>query len=123
MASEHILVVDDEIEILDVLKRYLTKLGYTVETADGWEPALENYDNNQYDLICLDVHMPGRDGFQIAKEIRSNNPDQKIIIITGLSPGQVFQYFKENEVDLNDVLYKPFNFRKVKSILRRVLSC
>lgn len=121
MESKRILVVDDEVEILEVLQRYLTKLGYEVETANGWESALTKYENSTYDLICLDVHMPGRDGFQIAKEIRANNLNQKIVIITGLSPSQVFQYFKENEVDLNDVLYKPFNFRKVKSILARVL--
>ncbi len=122
MERKRILVVDDEVEILNVLERFLSKMDTEVEVTDSWEEALHKFDSNHYDLICLDVHMPGRDGFQIAKEMKDKDPNQKIVIITGLSAGDVFRHFKENCVDVNDVLYKPFSFRKVRSVISTVLE-
>ncbi len=72
---KRILIVDDEKDILDFFKRFLTKIGLDPDITDSWEMALEKFHAEPYDLVILDVHMPGRDGFQIAKEMRKTKPE------------------------------------------------
>ena len=74
-----ILVVDDEQEILNLFKRFLSRLGYDATVTDSWETALQKFADEVFDLIILDVHMPGKDGFQLAKEIKNAKPEQKIL--------------------------------------------
>ena len=119
---KRILVVDDEKEILSILQRFFDKLGYESYTTDSWETALERFYDEAFDLVVLDVHMPGRDGFQIAKEMKVSKPDQKILIITGLDPGEAYKYLSEVDVDVCDVLYKPFSFGKMKKIITKTIG-
>ncbi|MFH1940826.1 MAG: response regulator [bacterium] len=117
-----ILVVDDEEDVLYFFRRCLTQFGYETVTADSWESALARFHEAVYDLIILDVHMPGKDGFQVAKEMREERPDQKILVVTGLGAGDVYKYFTSAGVDVNDVLYKPFSVKKVKAVISKVLG-
>jgi DNA-binding response OmpR family regulator len=119
-----ILVVDDEVEVLNVFERFLDQLGYDPEVLDKWEEALELFQEEHFDLVILDVHMPGKDGFQIAKEMKELKPEQKILMITGLSAGDAYQYLSslDEEFDVNEVLYKPFTMKKVKKILTKILN-
>ena len=119
-----ILVVDDEVEVLNVFERFLDQLGYDPEVLDKWEEALERFQDEHFDLVILDVHMPGKDGFHLAKEMKDIKPDQKILMITGLSAGDAYQYLSslDEEFDVNEVLYKPFTMKKVKKILTKILN-
>ena len=119
---KRILIVDDEKEILDFFKRFLTKIGYDPEITDSWEVALEKFHAETYDLVILDVHMPGRDGFQIAKEMRMAKSEQKILVVTGLGAGEVYQYFSSAEIDVNEIMYKPFTIQKASAIITRILE-
>ena len=117
-----ILIIDDEDTILDVLRRFLEKIGYVVSTAKTWEMGFEYLDSHTFDLVMLDVHMPGKDGFQVSKEIRAMRPGQRIIIMTGLQAGSVYDYYTSSEADFDDIVYKPFSFDKIKQIVERVLE-
>ena len=117
-----ILIVDDQQEILTLLSKLMTQLGHDSATADNWQDANRLFDEADYDLVMLDVHMPGRNGFEVAKAFRIQKPEQKIVIMTGLDPGTVHQTLKEIEVDFNEMLYKPFRIPQIQSILHRVFG-
>src|SRR4030042_3816132 len=74
-----ILIIDDEEKVLTVLNRMLGHLGYESDAADNWEDGLARYGKGEFDLVMLDVHIPGRDGFNVARAIKEKNPGQKII--------------------------------------------
>lgn len=117
-----ILVIDDEESVLDVLSRFLIKLEYEVDTAENWEMAQTKFESQSYDLIILDVHMPDKDGFQVATQFKVDRPGQKILMITGLGAGEVYQYFSKAGVDMEEILYKPFSMKKVKNTVARILK-
>jgi len=118
--GQRILVVDDEKPIADILKYNLEKEGYTVEEAfDGLE-ALRRVKESPFDLVILDVMLPGLDGYSVCREIRrfSHLPilmltakDQEMDIVLGL------------EMGADDYLTKPFGARellaRVRALLRR----
>lgn len=121
---DKILIIDDEEEILKLMRRFLGHLNYEAVTTESWEEGLELFRNEDFRLVILDVNMPGRDGFHVASDIRSIKPEQKIIIITGLGPGEAYRYLSSLEdVDVNEILYKPFSLRKLEKIVSRALGC
>lgn len=117
-----ILVIDDEESILQILQRFLTDMGFEVVAANTWEKGLESFFQSDFKLIILDIFMPGRDGFELAEEMRLTRPDQKILIITGLDAGDVYRHLRAHDADFSDILYKPFSFEKIKSVISAVLS-
>ena len=77
-----ILVVDDESEVLDTLKHFLSVKGYEVMGAYSGKEALRILENKKVDLILLDIMMPGMRGTTIAKIIKDRYPDIKIMVVT-----------------------------------------
>lgn len=120
--KKRVLVVDDEKEILAILKRFLIRIGYEPFTTDSWETAMEHFYEESFDLAVLDVHMPERDGFQIAKEMKTAKPEQKILIFTGLDPSEAYGYLSHADVEVDDLLYKPFCFRKMQRVIEHTLG-
>lgn len=118
----HVLIVDDEQSVLHILGAFMSKMGYEVLTANGADEAFQHFFGNNFDLVILDIHMPGKDGFQIAKEMRLTRPQQKIVIITGLDAGQVFKHLTSNDCDFDDILYKPFTYDKIKEVISQVMK-
>ncbi|NQT24732.1 response regulator [candidate division KSB1 bacterium] len=117
-----ILVIDDEDSILRILDRFLTDMGFQVFTANSWDKALQTFFQDKFELIILDIFMPGRDGFELAQEMRLTRPNQKILIITGLDAADVYKHLTTNEAEFSDILYKPFSFAKIKTVISSVLS-
>lgn len=118
--SEHLLVVDDDREIRDLLKRYLTEHGYRVTTArDGQEmrKALRDW---QLDLIVLDLMLPGEDGLELCRSIRAKSTIP-VIMLTAL--GEETDRIIGLEMGADDYLPKPFNPRellaRIKAVMRR----
>jgi two-component system, OmpR family, response regulator len=118
--SEHLLVVDDDREIRDLLKRYLTKHGYRVTTArDGQEmrKALRDW---QLDLIVLDLMLPGEGGLELCRNIRVESTIP-VIMLTAL--GEETDRIIGLEMGADDYLPKPFNPRellaRIKAVMRR----
>jgi len=118
-----VLIIDDEEGVLALMQRFLTRLGYESSVTTSWEEGLELFKNEFFALVILDVNMPGKDGFHVAKEIKQLRPGQKILIITGLGPGEAYSYLsKLEDVDVSEILYKPFNFSKLKRIISNALG-
>ncbi|CAH1654766.1 response regulator [Chelatococcus asaccharovorans] len=120
-ATAHILVVDDEVRIRDMLYRYFDGEGFKVTLADGGPSMRAVLEREQVDLVLLDLMMPGDDGFVLAKEIRAR-ADIGIIMLTGRS--DMIDRVVGLEVGADDYIAKPFHLRevhaRVKSVLRRL---
>ena len=110
----HILVVDDDNRIRDLLKEYLTEKNYIVSTSDNAENAKVKITQFKFDLIVLDVMMPGQDGYELTKEIKKN---MKVPIILLTAKGEVENRIKGLELGADDYIGKPF---EPKELLLRV---
>lgn len=78
-----IMIVDDEINILKSMKRYLSKFRYRIMMAEGGEKAISTIKNNRIDLIILDLKMPDISGFEVLDHVKNHFPNTKVIIQTG----------------------------------------
>jgi two-component system OmpR family response regulator len=119
----HILVVDDQKEICDVVQEYLTGEGYRVSTANDGNGMRRVLGQHHIDLVILDLMLPGEDGLTLARSLR-NESGIGIIILTGR--GETVDRIIGLEMGADDYLPKPFHLRellaRVKSVLRRVQS-
>ena len=119
--SQKILIVDDEKSIVTLLKYNIERAGYTTDVAyDGLE-AINKAENNSFDLIILDLMLPGMDGLEICKHLRTNKIDTPILMLT--AKDDEFDKILGLELGADDYLTKPFSPKevvaRVKAILRR----
>ncbi|MBR5262756.1 MAG: response regulator transcription factor [Clostridia bacterium] len=123
MATEKILVVDDDNNICELLRLYLEKEGYSVILAHSGMQAVRVFAEQQPDLMLLDIMLPELDGWQVCREIRkySNKP---IIMLT--AKGETFDKVLGLELGADDYITKPFEAKEVlariKAVLRRVAN-
>ena len=110
----HILVIDDEKTILDVIKIVLSRTGFKVEIALNGREGIQKFDSGQFDLVITDIQMPGLDGRDIVDYIHnSDRPYTPIIGISG-SP-----WLLEN-IQFDAVLAKPFHFEDLINSIRHI---
>lgn len=114
-----ILVVDDEPEIVNVLKEFLSLKGYAVTGASSGEEALSVLEKEKADLILLDIRMPGLKGTEVAKIIKDKYPSVKIIILTGF-PTDSENLLKENI--LEGLFVKPVRLQELYNKLSETLT-
>jgi two-component system OmpR family response regulator len=119
----HILVVDDQREICEMVEDYLSGEGYRVSTAHDGAEMRRALVQSRVDLVILDLMLPGEDGLSLARSLREES-DVGIIILTGR--GETVDRIIGLEMGADDYLPKPFHLRellaRVKSVLRRVSS-
>ncbi len=115
-----ILVVDDERNIVELVRLYLEKEGYSVVAASDGEQALVQYERSDPDLVVLDLMLPRMDGFEVCRELRRRG-DVPILMLTARS--EDVDAIVGLELGADDYVTKPFNPRalvaRVKAILRR----
>jgi len=118
--SGHILVVDDQQEICELVREYLTDEGFLVSTANDGAGLREAIARDSIDLVILDLVLRGEDGLQLARELRRQS-DVGIIMLTGR--GETVDRIIGLEMGADDYLSKPFHLRellaRVRSVLRR----
>jgi two-component system, OmpR family, alkaline phosphatase synthesis response regulator PhoP len=118
--TDRILVVDDEQKIIDLARMYIEQEGYTVESATDGRKALEKILNDEPALIVLDLMLPGLDGLEVCRRVRSTS-EVPIIMLTARSDD--IDKIVGLELGADDYLTKPFNPRelvaRIKAILRR----
>lgn len=114
-----LLVVEDEIDLLDAITDGLCLDGYAVDKASNGVYALEMALIENYDLIILDLNLPKMDGFEVLNEIRKNNKDVKILILSAKTSIDDKIYGLDNGA--NDYLTKPFNFKELEARIRNLL--
>lgn len=120
--THHILVVDDDDRIRDLLARFLRERGLRVSTAPDGTAALKLADQMQFDLVILDVMMPGLDGFEVTEKLREGG-QTPILLLT--ARGEPEDRIKGLSLGADDYLAKPFEpeelILRVQAILRRSL--
>jgi len=119
---KNILVVDDEKIVLDVLQRFISRLGYNTVVTDSWESALVRFSKERYDLVLMDVLMPGKNGFEVAEEMRRMRPDQKIVMLSGFGNDAEIVGNEQEGTDLHFILSKPLSFEGIKSVLTMIFG-
>ena len=112
--KKHILVVDDDDRIRNLLKDYLNNNNFLTSSAKDGNEAMEKISVFEFDLIVLDVMMPGKSGFELTKEIKKDN-DIPVILLT--AKGEVENRIKGLEYGADDYLGKPF---EPKELLLRI---
>lgn len=124
MVNEKILVVDDEEHIVELIKYNLLSSGYDVITCNNGIDAVNLAINERPNLILLDLMIPGKDGYDVCKEIRTKSEVKNISIIMLTAKSEEFDKILGLELGADDYITKPFSVRellaRVKAVLRRV---
>ncbi|MFL5766893.1 MAG: response regulator transcription factor [Actinomycetota bacterium] len=115
----HVLVVDDEPIVLDVLGRYLSREGYGVETASDGEAALRAVEDSRPDLVLLDLMLPKVDGIEVCRWVRSRADGTAVIMLT--ARGTETDRIAGLDLGADDYITKPFSPREVVARVRAVL--
>ncbi|MGR3178374.1 MAG: response regulator [Candidatus Anammoxibacter sp.] len=109
--AKRILVIDDEKGVRDSFVLALEDSGYIIETSDCGEQGLEMFKESSYDLIYIDLKMPGISGIETVREIRKNDSDVHIYIVTA--------FYKEHLDELESLKADKINFELAKKPLDR----
>lgn len=119
-SAPHILVVDDDPEIRDLLSRFLDRHGMRVSTAGDGRGMEQKLSSGSFDLVVLDVMLPGDDGLVLCRKLRATSP-LPVIMLTAV--GEETDRIIGLEMGADDYLTKPFNPRellaRIKAVLRR----
>ena len=117
--NPHILIVDDDDRIRSLLKDYLTDNDYIVSTAENAEQAKDKLEYLKFDIIILDVMMPGQNGYDLTKEIKKQ---MKVPIILLTAKGEVENRIKGLELGADDYLSKPFEPKELLLRVKNIIS-
>ncbi len=113
-------VIDDEPIIHDILKRIFEEDGYKLEFSTNMEEAIEKHKKKKYDLVLLDLMIPGSSGLKIFKEIKKTDSNLKVIIITAY--GTLNSAVEAIDMGAIDYINKPFDNNELKSIVEKALT-
>jgi two-component system phosphate regulon response regulator PhoB len=123
MAREHILVVDDEENILELVKYNLTKEGYRTTCITTGEEALKQLKSGLPDLIVLDLMLPGVDGLEVCRQLKGDRETSQTPIVMLTAKSEEADIVAGLELGADDYVTKPFSPRvllaRIKAVLRR----
>jgi len=121
MDEHQILLLEDEQKIADALKMGLTEDGYYVQTAYDGSIGWKLFQQYSYDLVILDINLPGMNGYDLCKKIRNKNAQVPVIMITALS--SLNDKIEGYDAGADDYIIKPFEFKelimKIRVLLKR----
>ena len=116
-----ILLVEDEKRLSAVIKRGLKRVHYTVDLVENGDDAFFMAESSPYDLIILDIMLPGKDGIAVCKDLRKNNNNTPILMLTALN--DLDDKISGLDSGADDYLTKPFSFpellARVRALQRR----
>lgn len=123
MSKETILIVDDEEDILELIKYNLKNEGYQILTAQTGEAAIKIARQSQLDLLILDLMLPGIDGLEVTRYLKNNAATQDLPIVMLTAKGEESDVVTGLELGANDYISKPFSpkvlIARIRAILRR----
>lgn len=114
-----ILIVEDEIDLQEAIAEGLRIDGYAVDTCNDGNKACELLFVENYDLVILDLNLPGMNGFDILDDIRKDNQEVKVLILSARD--SVSDKVKGLDLGANDYLTKPFDFEELEARIRNLL--
>jgi two-component system copper resistance phosphate regulon response regulator CusR len=111
MFETHILIVEDELRLAEILQKQLQESGFKADVANDGYVGKRMMENAEYDLVVLDINLPLMNGYELCKEIRKNNSKIPIIMLTalGTSENKLIGF----EAGADDYVLKPFDFREL----------
>lgn len=115
-----ILIVDDEKDTAETLSRNLSRRGYEVQTANTGEQGVKKAQQGKFDIVLLDIQLPGMDGVRALEEIKKINPEAEFIMITGY--GSVNSAIESMQKGAYDYLEKPFSSDKIAISIEKALE-
>ena len=123
MTGKNILIVEDDEDILELVRYNLAKEGYEVAAVRSGEEAMRSVDSAKPDLIVLDLMLPGLDGLEVCKLIKNDEKARDIFIVMLTAKGEEADIVTGLELGADDYITKPFSPRvliaRVKAVLRR----
>jgi DNA-binding response OmpR family regulator len=124
MEERRILLVEDEQKIADTLKLGLAENGYEIDVAYDGNIGGKLFQSNQYNIIVLDINIPGINGYDLCKIIRSKNAHVPVIMLTAMSA--LSDKIEGYDAGADDYIIKPFEFKellmKIRVLLKRTMS-
>lgn len=118
--KKRVLVVDDEEALRTVLSGELASEGYHVGTAADGEEAVAAIQKENYDLILLDIKMPGKNGFEVLKFVKEKHPKTKVVMLTGFA--DLKNAIESKKLGAEDFVSKPYDLVDLLTTIERVLS-
>lgn len=120
--SENVLIIDDDINIAEMLKKGLNELGYNASCMTDGNEILKkfNYIKEHFEIVVTDLSMPNISGIQIAKKIKRNQPDMKVILITAYSNEPLEEHI-QNKI-LDEYLIKPVSATHISKAIRKIMD-
>ncbi len=119
--KKRILLVDDERDIAETMRFFLESKGYAVTVAYNGADALEKA-REPHDLILLDVLMPGMDGFEVFRRLRSETLTEKVPVVMLTCKGDTQSIFDAQHMRVNDYLLKTCSFDELTTVVRKHLG-
>ena len=114
-----ILLAEDEVDLNNVVTRYLKKNGYSVDSVLDGEEALDYLEYGEYDLVILDIMMPKVDGFEVIKKLRDKGNHTSILMLTARDSAD--DKVKGLDLGADDYIVKPFDFNELMARIRAVV--
>jgi two-component system alkaline phosphatase synthesis response regulator PhoP len=121
MANENILIVDDEEDVLELIRYNLDRSGYHVETASSGEEALTKAREKLPDLVILDLMLPGIDGLEVCRQLKRDAKTDHIPVIMLTAKGEETDIVTGLELGADDYVTKPFSPKVLSARVRRIL--
>ena len=120
MAKERILIVDDEKNIVSSLTNILSDEGYEVSISGDGVEALELIQKDPPDLVILDIWLPGMDGIEVLKTLKSYNLGVEVLIMSG--HGTIDTAIKATKLGAQDFIEKPFSLDRITESIKNILQ-
>ena len=114
-----ILLAEDEVDLNNVVTRYLKKNGYSVDSVLDGEEALDYLEYSEYDLVILDIMMPKVDGFEVIKKLRDKGNHTSVLMLTARDSAD--DKVKGVDLGADDYIVKPFDFNELMARIRAVV--
>ena len=120
MADEKVLVVDDEVGMVTLLRNYLTREGYDIHTAPSGETALQFLEEHDYDVVLTDLRMGGMDGLALVREIHTTRPETQVVLMTAF--GGIDIAVEAIKAGAYHFVAKPVKLPEVGALIRKALT-
>ena len=118
--SAKVLYVDDENTLRFLVKEQLSAEGFDVMVAEDGQAAMESMREQPFDVVLLDILMPGMDGFSVLKEMKKLPKQPRVIMLTGVS--EISTAIESLKNGANDYVTKPYDLEDLVSCINRVLA-
>ena len=117
---ESILIVDDDVNLCQALNDELREVGYETSYVNDGDQALAHLAGKPVDLVLLDLKMPGKDGFEVLKEMNEKKINSKVIVLTAYA--DVKSAIDSAKMGASDFISKPYDFDELLITIRKVLQ-